>query len=212
MTHVGGLRHNLQNAFMWMPATLGLVALGCLGVAGRGFATNRPFLFTPRWFLAGVTALFWMNFALGVRHAIRASHGGAELDLQTLVLPGLLAFVTLLLLVQLRGFVAVGVTGPLFREALFVSIKKLGLPFEQHFSIVRLPSAGATVRMTVQSWTGTAQIKLTRLRGRRTLRHIARGMNDYFESRKIATSTIACMYYLALGLMFAAMAYQLWPD
>ena len=76
-------------------------------------------------------------------------------------------------------------TGPLFREALFVSIKKLGLPFEQHFSIVRLPSERTEFQMSVHNWTGTAQIKLRRVRGRRALRDIARGMNDYFQSRKI---------------------------
>jgi hypothetical protein len=123
-----------------------------------------------------------------------------------------MAVATLLLLVQFRGFLAVGVSGPLFREALFVSIKKLGLPFEQHFSTVRLPSVGTELRMSVQSWTGTAQIKLRRLRGRRALRDIARGMNAYFQSRKIAASSIACLYYLALALTFAIMAFELWTE
>jgi len=196
---------------MWMPLTLGLLALGCLSVAVRGLATNRPFMFTPRWFLAGITAVFWVNFGQAVRHGLRTPLPSGQVDVGALVLPGLLAGVTLLLLVQFRGFLAVGITGPLFREALFVSIKKLGLPFEQHFSIVRLPSVGTEFRMSVQGWTGTAQIKLRRLRGRRALRDIARGMNAYFQSRKIAASSISCLYYLALAVTLAIMAIQVWP-
>jgi hypothetical protein len=196
---------------MWMPLTLGAMALGALGVAARGLATNRPFVYSPRWFLAAMSAVFCANFGLAVRHAARAPLPSGQIDVQALFLPGLLAVVTLLLLIQLRGFLAVGVSGPLFREALFVSIKKLGLPFEQHFSIVRLPSVGTELRMSVQAFTGTAQIKLRRVRGERALKDIARGMNGYFQSRKIAASSISCLYYLALAVTLAIMAFELWP-
>ena len=101
--------------------------------------------------------------------------------------------------------------GPLFREALFVSIKKLGLPFEQHFSTVRLPSVGAELKMSVQTLTGTAQIKMRHVRGGRALKDIARGMNAYFQSRKIAASSISCLYYLALAVIFVIMAFEVWP-
>src|SRR5262245_26428999 len=108
----------MRPSSMWMPLILGLMALGCLGVAVRGMVTHRPFLFTPRWFLAGVAALFSLNFVLAVRHGLRVAGSAGRLDLAPLVLPALLAIITLLLLIEFRGFVAVGVTGPLFREAL----------------------------------------------------------------------------------------------
>jgi len=197
---------------MWMPLTLGLMALGCLGVAARGIVTNRPFVFTPRWFLAGVAALFSLNFAIVVRRAIRTAPPVGGIDLTPLLLPGVLAVIAVLLLIEFRGFVAVGVSGPLFREALFVAIKKLGLKFEQEFSIVRLPSVRAEVQMSVQSWVGTAQIKPRRVRGFRAVRDIARGMNAYFTSRKVGASSIAFTYYLFLAVMLAIMAFQLWPE
>jgi hypothetical protein len=196
---------------MWMPLTLGLMALGALGVAARGLATNRPFVYSPRLFLAAIATVFCAHFVLTARHALRAAAGG-EMPMTPLILPALLALATVMLFVQFRGFLAVGVTGPLFREALFVSIKKLGLPFEQHFSIVRLPSERTEFQMSVQNWTGTAQIKPRRVRGRRALRSIARGMNDYFQSRKIAASSISCLYYLALAVMFGIMSFQVWPE
>src|SRR6266705_2880304 len=83
-------------ATMLMPLTLGAMALGALGVAARGLATNRPFLFSPRWFLAGVTAVFWANFGLALRHALRAPLPSGQIDVAVLVVPGLLAIVTLL--------------------------------------------------------------------------------------------------------------------
>jgi hypothetical protein len=188
------------------------MALGSFGVAARGLTTNRPFLYSPRWFLACVAGVFCANFATALQSAVNAPLATGKIPIAPLVLPAILALTTLLLLVQFRGFLAVGITGPLFREALFVSLKKLGLPFEQHFSIVRLPSERTEFKMSVHGWTGTAQIKLRRVRGRRALRDIARGMNDYFQSRKIAASTISCLYYLALSLMFAIMAFQVWPN
>jgi hypothetical protein len=141
---------------------------------------------------------------------MRTSPAG-QLPLAPLVIPALLATIAVVLLVLFRGFLAVGITGPLFREALFVSIKKQGLPFEQHFSIVRLPSVPTEFRMSVHNWTGTAQIKLRRVRGRGALRNIARGMNDYFQSRKIAASSISSLYYVALGITFGIMALEIWP-
>jgi hypothetical protein len=197
---------------MWMPLTLGLMALGAFSVAARGLATNRPFVYSPRTFLAGITAVFWTNFGLAVQHGLRSPLPTGEIAFAPLILPAVLALVMSLLLVQFRGFLAVGITGPLFREALFVSIKKLGLPFEQSFSIVRLPSERTEFKMSVHNWTGTAQIKLRRVRGRRALRDIAHGMNDYFQSRKIGASSISCVYYLALALMFSIMTVQVWPD
>src|SRR5262245_42781654 len=125
---------------MWMPLTLGLMALGAFSVAARGLATNRPFVYSPRTFLASITAVFWTNFVLAVQHGLRAPLPNGEIAIAPLVWPAALALVMSTLLVQFRGFLAVGITGPLFREALFVSIKKLGMPFEQNFSIVRLPS------------------------------------------------------------------------
>jgi hypothetical protein len=197
---------------MWMPLTIGLMALGAFGVAARGLATNRPFVYSPRWFLAGVAAVFWTNFVLALRHALSVPEPSGNIAIGPVLLPASLAMLTLLLLVQFRGYLAVGVSGPLFREALFVSIKKLGLPFEQHFSIVRLPSVRTEFQMSVQNWTGTAQIKLRRVRGRRALRDIANGMNDYFQSRRISASSISCLYYLALSVMLAIMTVQVWPD
>ena len=197
---------------MLMPFTLGLMALGAFSVAARGLATNRPFVYSPRTFLAGITAVFWTQLVIAVQQALRAPLPSGKIAVAPLVVPVLLALATLILLVQFRGFLAVGITGPLFREALFVSIKKLGLPFEQHFSVVRLPSVRTEFQMSVHNWTGTAQIKLRRIRGRRALRDIAHGMNDYFQSRKIAASSISCLYYLALALMFAIMTMQVWPE
>jgi len=197
---------------MWMPLTLGLMALGAFGVAARGLATNRPFVYSPRTFLAVITAVFWANFVLAVQHSLRAPLPSGGIAIAPLVVPAGLAFLMLALLVQFRGFLAVGITGPLFREALFVSIKKLGLPFEQHFSIVRLPSVQTEFQMSVHNWTGTAQIKLRRVRGRRALRDIARGMNDYFQSRKIGASSISSIYYFALAVMLAIMTVQVWPQ
>jgi hypothetical protein len=195
---------------MLMPLTLGLMALGCASVGVRGLFTNRPFLFSPGWFLLLIAAVFCANFGVAIRDAAVTVPAGGSVDLQPLVLPALFAVVALLLYVQFRGFIAVGVTGPLFQEALFVSIKKLGLPFEQRFSVVDLPSARTRLRMSVQTLIGTAQIKRQRWRGGRTLREIARAMNDYFESRKIATYQIACIYYLALALMLSILAWEVW--
>jgi hypothetical protein len=196
---------------MWMPIALGLMAIGALAIGARGLATNRPFMYSPRLFLAAISLIFWTNFGLALQDAAHDSPTGS-IPGGPLALPGVLAMASLLLLVQFRGYLAVGITGPLFREALFVSIKKLGMPFEQNFSIVRLPSVRTEFRMSVQAWTGTAQIKLRRVRGRRALRDIARGMNGYFQSRKIAASSVSWLYYVALGVTLAIMAMQVWPD
>ena len=167
-------------------------------------------MYSPRLFLLAIAAVFCANFGLVVRDVSYNPPGGG-MPIAPLVLPGLLAVATVLLVFMLRGYLAVGITGPLFREALFVSIKKLGLPFEQHFSIVRLPSVPTEFHMSVQALTGTAQIKLRRVRGRGALRDIARGMNGYFNSRKIAASSISSIYYLALAVTFAIMAVEVWP-
>src|SRR5262245_26810350 len=106
---------------MWLPITLGLMALGSFGVAVRGLSSNRPFVYSPRWFLSAVATVFWVNFAQVVVNAVNTPTPTGHVAVAPMIVPGVLAFVTLFMLFQFRGFHAVGITGPLFREALFVS-------------------------------------------------------------------------------------------
>jgi hypothetical protein len=193
-----------------LPIVVGAMALVCLGVGLRGLATRRPFVFSTGWFLLFLVIVcgydVFVNVFLELR---RAEYQYARIELARLIEPAVVIAATLFVVVQLRGYVAVGLTGPVFHEALRNSIKKLGLQFEMHFSTIRLPSTGGELQVSVQSWIGTARLRPRKTWRQRTFRNIAHGMNGYFKSHRVASSTISGVYCTIIGVFLVALAYEL---
>ena len=142
---------------------LGAVAVFLLGIGLRGLLTKRPFLFSAKWLL-----LFMVVVFLGPIVTLIPSPFPFSRPLQftnwlpILMFPVMAVFFWL----QMRGYLAFGITGKSFREGLVAALEKLQLPYEESLSSIRLTSVEADLQVAIQSWVGTGQIKVRQGRHR----------------------------------------------
>ncbi len=101
---------------------------------------------------------------------------------------------------SLRGYVTFGVTDVSFQEALLAALEKLQLPYEESLSAIRLTSIQADLQVSVQSWTGSALIKVKQRTHRSALREIVNTMNEYFRTSFVSTNMISCIFFLVMAI------------
>jgi len=65
---------------------------------------------------------------------------------------------------------------------------------------MRLTSIEADLQVVVQSWTGTALIKVKQRTHRSALREIVNTMNEYFRTSSVSTNMIPCIFFLVMGI------------
>ena len=176
---------------------LGAMAVFLLGIGLRGFLTKRPFLFSAKWLL-----LFMVVVFLGPIVTLIPSPFPFSRPLQftnwlpILMFPVMAVFFWL----QMRGYLAFGITGKSFREGLVAALEKLQLPYEESLSSIRLTSVEADLQVAVQSWMGTGQIKVRQGRHGPLLKKIVQAMNEHFRASPVETNMISCVFFLILGI------------
>ena len=176
---------------------LGAMAVFLLGIGLRGFLTKRPFLFSAKWLL-----LFMVVVFLGPIVTLIPSPFPFSRPLQftnwlpILMFPVMAVFFWL----QMRGYLAFGITGTSFREGLVAALEKLQLPYEESLSSIRLTSVEADLQVAVQSWMGTGQIKVRQGRHGPLLEKIVQAMNERFRASPVETNMISCVFFLILGI------------
>jgi hypothetical protein len=196
---------------MWMMgsmmAVLGLVALFYLGIALRVLLTERPLLMSSRILFAAVALCLLPSAVTGGWMSLRVSeHTMRSANLMIVVIQ----VVTLVFLwLAMSGWTAFGVTEDTLREALHAALGRLGLPFEERLSEVRLPSVGATLKVAVQGRVGNASL---RIRGDRALgKRIVAAMAEHFAASKVPANRVTAAFYLIIGvLMLSATGAMAW--
>ena len=96
--------------------------------------------------------------------------------------------VAVLLWLQTRGYQAFAVTGKSFRDGLLAALEKLQLPYEESLSSIRLTSVDAELQVAVQSWMGSAQIKVRPGRHGPLLEKIVQAMKEHFRNAAVETN------------------------
>ena len=187
--------------------TYSAVAFGVAGVLMllmglRGLVTRRPFLFSGRWILFFTLAMF-----LGMMVPSLSFPSSSPQPLQMMEwLPFLISLLfflimAVLLWLQTRGYQAFAVTGKSFRDGLLAALETLQLPYEESLSSIRLTSVDAELQVAVQSWMGSAQIKVRPGRHGPLLKKIVQGMREHFRNATVETNVISCVLYLIFGIL-----------
>jgi len=158
----------------------GILAIYLLLLGLRGIILRRPFLFPAR-------LLFWM-FLLGFLpvtiNSARFLFDNQPVSFRLIMLIPVPMFGTLLIFLwrQLRGYMVWGITDESLQDALHSALQSLNIQFEETISRVRLTSLGADLQVSVQSWAGTAQLRIKQPEHRAVLKDIAEKMNERFRS------------------------------
>tara|TARA_B100002003_G_scaffold232083_1_gene243622 strand:+ start:8748 stop:9341 length:594 start_codon:yes stop_codon:yes gene_type:complete len=62
--------------------------------------------------------------------------------------------------IQLKGYIAIGISDESFRHSLHYALHKNSIEFEEQLSLIKLKDMKADLQVSVQSWMGTGQLKL----------------------------------------------------
>ena len=176
---------------------LGAMAVFLLGIGLRGFLTKRPFLFSAKWLLLIMVVVFLGPIVTLIPSPFPFSRPLQFTNwLPILMFPVMAVFFWL----QMRGYLAFGITGKSFREGLVAALEKLQLPYEESLSSIRLTSVEVDLQVAVQSWMGTGQIRVRQGRHGPLLKKIVQAMNERFRASPVETNMISCVFFLVLGI------------
>ena len=194
----GGGAGAMRSSFYRMAVVFSVMAVLFLAIGLRGLLTKRPFLFPARW----LYVFLMMVFLAPVMTLFPLSWPSETMDwIPFLMLPIMAVFFWL----QMKGYLAFGVTERSFREGLLAALEKLQLPYEESLSSIRLTSLGVDLQVAVQSWMGSGQIKARKGRHGPLLNEIVQAMHKHFRTSAVETNMISCVLYVILGIMMLVM-------
>ena len=172
----------------------------------RGVITKKPFLISAHWLLA----LLLLGVSSGMLQAVMLPKivvGAGMVKAIRWLFPAILIVLFIFLCLTVRGYIAFGVNDVSFREGLLHSLRKLNLPYEETLSAVKLPTLGADLQVTVQSWMGTGQLKIRQRQFGTVLSDIVKGVNEYYESGAVSKANLTCcVFYAVIGAFLALLA------
>jgi len=119
-----------------------------------------------------------------------------------------LIFIALLIFIwmQMKGYVAIGITDESFQAAIQSALQKLNIEFEEELARIKLASLDIDLQVSIQSWIGTAQLKAKQSKGNAIVKEIANAIIDYYQTNETKTNNVTSIFYLVLGLLTLAMA------
>ena len=183
---------------------MALMGAFLLFIGARVIASKRPIFMPSRFFFAFMVLAFSPQFVNAVNMSTNDLPGNMGL-FQYL---GPLMFVCLLVYfwLQMKGYMAIGVSDDSFRDALHFSLNKNNLPFEEQLSVIKLTSINATLQIAIQSWIGAGQIKLKRSKDTKILPAIILGINQYYVENNIRPNNITSVLYVVMGIFLLVSA------
>ncbi len=188
------------------PLLFGLMALFFLIIGLRGIVFKKPFVISARWLFV----LVLLGFCPGIfQFAWFPRPGGAPGMLVALrwLIPTMFVVILIFLYFTLRGYTAFAVTETSFRKGLLYSLGRLNLPHEETLASLRLPTIGADLQASVQSWMGTGQLKMKQRQFGGVLKDIVNGMNEYYQSGVVSEVNLnCCIFYVVIGVFLAMLA------
>ena len=102
--------------------------------------------------------------------------------------------------IQMKGYVAIGISDDSFRDALHFSLNKNEIKFEEQLSTIKLSELDAQIQVAIQSWVGTGQLKLKKSKDSQLMAKVVSGINDYYLANSIKPNNITSIFYIFIGV------------
>jgi hypothetical protein len=159
---------------------------------------RRPFLFSLRWFFACCLILFLPDIARLVDLGLSSPQGiGSDTWIGLACCFGFLIFGW----IKMKGYVALGISGSYFREALLASSSALGYSVEETMSRIRIKATGQEIQVAIQDSVGSAHIKPTDKASNEVVKQIVNGMICYFQKTSGKKNYLSSYVFLVLGIL-----------
>ena len=192
--------------------TLSLVLLAMsayfLFLGLKVFLRKKPFLISAKYNFFIIFIALAVQLVLPVSNLFRTSIFKEDnFDWFLLSTPIFLIVLYSVLLVYLwktmQGYQVIGVTEDSFRTSLQNVLKKLGLPFEERLSKMRLTNLETDLESTIQAWSGVATLKIKDSNHKKIEKEIAENLQKEFKDDYLPINLRTSYFYLITGgLMF----------
>ena len=113
----------------------------------------------------------------------------------------MLTVLTVYLCLAFRGYFVFRATETALRDGVLDSLEKLGIPYEETVSRIRLTSSGADLYVLPRFSLGLGEIRMGHRRNRALLRKIASSMSDYYDSSSVSMNLVSCVNYAIGGAL-----------
>jgi len=195
------MKHSLEiYMHVFMPLLFVLMASFFIFIALKTLLGRRPLLFSARWLFGFMCVAFTPSIVNSFMFGFPRAHTSLIL----LMSPAMFAVMLVFFWLQMRGYMAFAISDAYFREALLSSAASLEFTIEETMSCVKIKETGQEIQVSIQGWTGTAQIKPSRRDSAAAVAKIAAGMNQYFKTSAGKMNYVTSYFYLIIGAFMIA--------
>ena len=120
--------------------------------------------------------------------------------------PAIFTVILIFFWFQMKGYIAFAISDAYFRDALLAAAAALGYSIEETMSRLKIKETGEELQVSIQGWTGTAQLKPTDRKSAAVVAKIAAGMNQYFQTTTGKMNYLTSYFYLTMGGFMIACA------
>jgi len=185
-----------------MPAIFILLAASFMFIALKTLLQRRPLLFSSRWLFGFMCVAFLPSILNSINMGFASKTIGMIVWMNPLMFTVMLVFFW----IQMKGYMAFAISEKYFRDALLASTASLGYTIEETMSRITVKETGQAVQVSIQGWTGTAQIKPVGKGSGDLVKKLADGMNAYFRATSGAMNFLISYFYLIISCFMVAMS------
>ncbi len=198
--------------FLTLDLVLVAISIYFLFLGLKMFLTKKPVLIPAKYNFVVVFIAFATQLVIPLSDLFRTSRYKEDnFDWFLMLMPLFLIVIYSVLLVYLwktmQGYQIIGVNEDIFRTSLQNVLRKLGLPFEERLSKMRLTSLETDLESSVNAWSGVATIKIKDAKYKEVEKEIAENLRKEFQDDYLPVNLRTSYFYLITGsLMFVFMA------
>ncbi|MCD4824454.1 MAG: hypothetical protein K8S55_07595 [Phycisphaerae bacterium] len=179
-----------------------LMACFILFISIKGVLSQRPVFVPAKYFLVLMVIALFPQFVTSANMLFKGISDSMDNLWMVWCFNAIMAACVLVFFwFQMKGYVAIGVSGDSFRDAIHFSLNKNNQPFEEKLSVINLTSINANLQIAIQSWIGFGQIKLKNSKDSKLLPQIVAGINEYYISNNIKPNNITSIFYIVTGVL-----------
>jgi len=198
-----------------------LMSIYFLFLGLKVFLTKKPFLMSAKYNFFIIFIAFASQLVMPISNLFRTSRYTEDnFDWFMITMPVfLIVFYSAFLFFlwkTMQGYLVIGVTEDSFRNALQSVLTKLGLPFEERLSKMRLTSLDTDLQSSMNAWSGMASLKIKDAKHKEIEREIAENLQKQLIDEDSPINLRTSYFYLFTGglmfIFFIGFSYWTWTN
>ncbi len=187
---------------IYFPLVFTLMAVFFLYIGLKVITSKKPLLLPSKVFFVFMVIAFSPQLIMSVE----TQFSTGVFSLLSLLSPIMYVVLLAFFWIQMKGYMAIGISDDSFRNALLYALDQNHIQFEEQVSLIKLTNSNADLLVSVQSWVGTGQLKLKQSKSNHLLNTLVPSINQYFQSHSVKTNSTTPVFYILIGLILLVLS------